>query len=98
MTLNVVGMIGVTPSNGKIPVSIIGGGIDVDYLGRFTQAHEESNFDAVLVGYSSDSADSFAVAQAAAAAMRSASRGPSLRRRADRSTRPLRRAGAGAVL
>jgi alkanesulfonate monooxygenase len=68
MTLNVVGMIGVTPSNGKIPVSIIGGGIDVDYLSRFTQAHEESNFDAVLVGYSSDSADSFAVAQAAAAA------------------------------
>ena len=68
MSLNVVGMIGANPSKGETPVSIIGGGIDVDYLNRFTQAHEKSAFDAVLVGYRSDSADSFAVAQAAAAA------------------------------
>ena len=59
MSLNVVGMIGANPNKGETPVSIIGGGIDVDYLNRFTQAHEKSAFDAVLVGYRSDSADSF---------------------------------------
>ena len=61
-------MIGVKANEGDPAVSIIGGGIDLDYLGRFSRVHEESGFDAALVGYSSGSADSFAVAQAAAAA------------------------------
>jgi len=68
MALDIVGMIGVKANEGDPSVSIIGGGIDLDYLGRFSRVHEESGFDAALVGYSSGSADSFAVAQAAAAA------------------------------
>ena len=71
MTLDIVGMIGVKANEGDPSVSIIGGGIDLDYLGRFSRVHEESGFDAALVGYSSGSADSFAVAQAAAAATNS---------------------------
>ena len=68
MTLDIVGMVGVKPNEGDPSVSIIGGGIDLDYLERFSRVHEESGFDAALVGYSSGSADSFAVAQAAAGA------------------------------
>lgn len=62
MPLNVLGMIGVAPA-GQGTVHVVGGGIDRDYLARFAQAHEASGFDAVLVGYSSSSANGFNVAQ-----------------------------------
>ncbi len=67
MPVEFLGMIGVKPSEQNAAVHIIGGGIDHDYLCRFTQAHENSDFDGVLVGYTSGSADGLHVAQAAAA-------------------------------
>ena len=48
-------------------VHVIGGGIDGDYITTFSQAHEKSGFDKVLVGYTSSSADGFIVAMHAAA-------------------------------
>lgn len=66
MSFNVLGMIGVAEQSGAA-VHVIGGGIDPDYLIRFTEAHEQAGFDAVLVGYSSASAEGFQVAQFAAA-------------------------------
>lgn len=66
MTFNVLGMIGVAAQEGAA-VHVIGGGIDPDYLVRFTAAHEQAGFDAVLVGYTSASAEGFQVAQFAAA-------------------------------
>ena len=65
MAFNVLGMIGVAPQEGAA-VHVIGGGIDPDYLVRFTAAHEQAGFDAVLVGYTSASAEGFQVAQFAA--------------------------------
>ncbi|MBF66820.1 MAG: alkanesulfonate monooxygenase [Gammaproteobacteria bacterium] len=65
MTFNVFGMIGVAATEGAA-VHVIGGGIDPDYVVRFTEAHEQADFDAVLVGYTSASADGFQVAQFAA--------------------------------
>jgi alkanesulfonate monooxygenase len=44
-------------------VHIVGGGIDRPFLERFASIHERAGFDAVLVGYSSASADGFQVAQ-----------------------------------
>ena len=65
MAFNVLGMIGVAPQEGAA-VHVIGGGIDPDYLVRFTSAHEQAGFDAVLVGHTSASAEGFQVAQFAA--------------------------------
>jgi alkanesulfonate monooxygenase len=62
MPINVLGMIGVTPSQGST-VHIIGGGIDRDFLRGFARSHETAGFDAVLVGYTSSAAEGFAVAQ-----------------------------------
>jgi alkanesulfonate monooxygenase len=62
MPLRILGMIGVAPA-GQGTVHVVGGGIDRDYLARFAQAHETAGFDAVLVGYSSASAEGFHVAQ-----------------------------------
>ncbi len=67
MPVEFLGMIGVKPSEASAAMHIIGGGIDRDYLCRFSQAHEDSDFDGVLVGYTSGSADGLHVAQAAAA-------------------------------
>jgi alkanesulfonate monooxygenase len=67
MPINILGMIGVAPPTGGATVHVIGGGIDRDYVCRFTQAHEQSGFDAVLVGYTSSSAEGFQIAQYAAA-------------------------------
>ena len=67
MPVEFLGMIGVKPSESNAAMHIIGGGIDHDYLCRFTRAHEDSDFDGVLVGYTSASADGLHVAQAAAA-------------------------------
>ena len=62
MPLNIIGMIGVAPP-GQAAVHVIGGGIDPQFLSSFAQAHEASGYDAVLVGYSSSSAEGFQVAQ-----------------------------------
>jgi alkanesulfonate monooxygenase len=62
MPINILGMIGVAPA-GQSTVHIIGGGIDREYVERFARTHEDAGFDAVLVGYSSASAEGFQVAQ-----------------------------------
>ena len=67
MPINILGMIGVTPPAGGATVHVIGGGIDRDYVCRFAHVHEAAGFDAVLVGYSSSSAEGFQIAQYAAA-------------------------------
>ena len=77
--IEVIGMIGVNrerDSSRGVTVSLFGGGInpadeipsgiDPDYIAEFSMAHEESGFDKVLIGYSSATADSFAVAGYAA--------------------------------
>ncbi len=77
--IEVIGMIGVNrerDSSRGVTVSLFGGGInpadeipagvDGDYIAEFSQAHEQSGFDKVLIGYSSATADSFAVASYAA--------------------------------
>jgi len=61
VSIKILGMIGVAPTDGTT-VHVIGGGIDADYLVRFAQAHEQAGFDAALVGYSSASAEGFQVA------------------------------------
>ncbi len=66
MPLNILGMIGVAPPQSDSTVHIVGGGIDPGYIAEFTQAHERSGFDAVLIGHSSSSADGFLIAQHAA--------------------------------
>lgn len=68
MPINILGMIGVAPPAGGATVHVIGGGIDRNYVRRFAQVHETAGFDAVLVGYSSSSAEGFQIAQYAAAA------------------------------
>ena len=78
-SIEVIGMIGVNrerDSSRGVTVSLFGGGInpadeipsgiDPDYIVEFCQAHEDSDFDKVLIGYSSATADSFAVAGYAA--------------------------------
>ena len=60
-------LIGVTPPINDATVHIITGGISPDYLKSFAQAHERADYDLVLVGYTSQSADGIAVAPYAAA-------------------------------
>ncbi len=67
MPMNILGMIGVAPPAGGATVHVIGGGVDRDYVRRFSQVHEAAGFDAVLVGYTSSSAEGFQIAQYAAA-------------------------------
>lgn len=67
MPINVLGMIGVAKPQDASTVHIVGGGLDRDYIKAFTQVHEASGFDAILIGHSSSSADGFGVAQFAAA-------------------------------
>lgn len=67
MPINILGMIGVAPPSADATVHVIGGGIDRAYVRRFAQVHETAGFDAVLVGYSSSSAEGFQIAQYAAA-------------------------------
>ena len=77
--IEVIGMIGVNrerDSSRGVTVSLFGGGInpadeipagvDADYIAEFSQTHEQSGFDKVLIGYSSATADGFAVAGYAA--------------------------------
>ena len=78
-SIEVIGMIGVNrerDSSRGVTVSLFGGGInpadeipagvDPEYIAEFSQAHEQSGFDKVLIGYSSATADGFAVAGYAA--------------------------------
>ena len=63
MPVEVLGMIGaMREASGGAAVSIIGGGVDGDYIAEFARAHEAAGFDQVLVGYGSVSADGMAVA------------------------------------
>jgi len=48
---NILGMIGVAPPTSSSTVHVIGGGVDADYIARFTRAHEDAGFDAVLIGH-----------------------------------------------
>ena len=77
--IEIIGMIGVNrerDSSRGVTVSLFGGGInpadeipagiDPDYIAEFAQAHEASGFDQALLGYSSATADGFAVAGYAA--------------------------------
>ena len=77
--IEIIGMIGVNrerDSSRGVTVSLFGGGInpadeipsgiDPGYIAEFSQAHEASGFDKVLIGYSSATADGFAVAGYAA--------------------------------
>ena len=78
-SVNIVGMIGTqreTVSNARATVSVFGGGInpgselprgiDPDYILEFARAHEDSDFDMVLTGYSSSTPDGFEVTNYAA--------------------------------
>ncbi len=66
MPINILGMIGVAPPSSASTVHIVGGGVDAGYITGFAQAHENSGFDAILIGHSSSSADGFLIAQHAA--------------------------------
>lgn len=66
MPLSVIGMIGVSPPKDDSTVHIIEGGLSRQYLEDFSQAHDAAGFDLVLVGYTSTSADGWAVATHAA--------------------------------
>ena len=77
--VEIMGMIGVNrerDSSRGVTVSLFGGGInpadeipagiDAEYIAEFSQAHEDSGFDKVLIGYSSATAEGFGVAGYAA--------------------------------
>src|ERR1700677_3960952 len=64
MSVEFIGMIGTQPASEIHPPR--GPAIDVDYVRQFTQAHEQSGFDRILIGYFSNGADGFIVAQYAA--------------------------------
>ncbi len=77
--IEIIGMIGVNrerDSSRGVTVSLFGGGInpadeipsgiDPEYIAEFSQAHEQAGFDKALIGYSSATADGFAVAGYAA--------------------------------
>jgi alkanesulfonate monooxygenase len=66
--VEIIGMIGVKPEGADgAAVHVIGGAIDTQWIRAFAQAHEKADFDRVLVGYTSTSAEGFAVAGYAAA-------------------------------
>src|ERR1700691_3329233 len=64
MSVEFIGMIGTQPAS-EIHAAR-GPAIDIDYVRRFAQAHEQAGFDRILVGYFSNGADGFVVAQYAA--------------------------------
>ncbi len=65
MTIQIIGMIGVTPPAGSA-VHVIRGDVSRSYLRDFAKAHEDAGFDMVLVGYYAASAEGFNVAMYAA--------------------------------
>jgi alkanesulfonate monooxygenase len=64
MGVEFIGMIGTQPASEIHPPK--GPAIDRDYVRRFAQAHEKSDFDRILIGYFSNGADGFIVASYAA--------------------------------
>ena len=64
MSVEFIGMIGTQAASEIHPPG--GAAIDIDYLRRFAQAHEQADFDRILIGYFSNAADGFGVAQYAA--------------------------------
>lgn len=64
MSVEFIGMIGTQPSSEIHPPR--GPALDVDYVRRFTQAHEAAGFDRILIGYFSNGADGFVVTTYAA--------------------------------
>ena len=68
MPVEIIGMIGVKPEGADgAAVHVIGGTVDTQWVRAFAQAHEKADFDRVLVGYTSTSAEGFAVTGYAAA-------------------------------
>src|SRR5713226_7910290 len=64
MSVEFIGMIGTQHYSEIHPPR--GPAIDVDYVRRFAQAHEQADFDRILIGYFTNAADGFIVAQYAA--------------------------------
>jgi alkanesulfonate monooxygenase len=64
MSVEFIGMIGTQAASEIHPPR--GPAIDIDYVRRFAQAHEQADFDRILIGYFSNAADGFMVAQYAA--------------------------------
>src|SRR5262245_25856607 len=64
MSVEFIGMIGTQAASETHPPQ--GPAIDRDYVRRFAQAHEEADFDRILIGYFSNGPDGFLVAAAAA--------------------------------
>ena len=60
MSVEFIGMIGTQAASEIHPPR--GPAIDIDYVRSFAQAHEQSGFDRVLIGYFSNGADGFIVA------------------------------------
>ena len=64
MSVEFIGMIGTQAASEIHPPK--GPAIDIDYVRSFCQAHEEADFDRILIGYFSNAADGFVVASYAA--------------------------------
>jgi len=64
MGVEFIGMIGTQHYSEIYPPR--GPAIDVDYVRRFAQAHEQADFDRILIGYFTNAADGFIVASYAA--------------------------------
>ncbi len=64
MGVEFIGMIGTQAASEIHPPH--GPAVDIDYVRSFCQAHEEANFDRILIGYFSNGADGFVVASYAA--------------------------------
>jgi alkanesulfonate monooxygenase len=64
MSVEFIGMINTRPVSETHPPT--GVPIDLKYVARFAHAHQESGFDRILIGYFSNAADGFLVAQHAA--------------------------------
>lgn len=64
MSVEFIGMIGTQAASEIHPPK--GRPIDVDYVRRFAQAHEDAGFDRILIGYFTNGADGFIVASYAA--------------------------------
>ena len=66
MPVDFLGVIGVKTSRSNAAMHIVGGSIDHDSPYQFSKAHEDSDFEGVLVGYISGAADRLHFAQDAA--------------------------------
>jgi alkanesulfonate monooxygenase len=64
MSVEFIGMIGTQAASEIHPPR--GPVIDIDYVRRFAQAHEQAGFDRILIGYFSNGADGFVVTSYAA--------------------------------